>query len=78
MRFLRSQQVDQIGATSLEEGIYQHGYGSIVKLHSLNELEQIEKVIYELLSRANDHKAVESIIKGLSKEWELRIKVLSH
>lgn len=61
----------------MEEGIYQHGYESIVKLHSLNELEQIQGVIGELLLKPNDHKASESVIRKLSTEWGLRIKVNS-
>ncbi|GJQ85421.1 hypothetical protein Trydic_g23851 [Trypoxylus dichotomus] len=76
LKILRLQQVDLLGATSLEEGMYQQGYESIVKLHSLNELEQIENVVRELLLKPNDHKAAESIVKNLSSVWTLRIKVV--
>lgn len=75
LKILRSQQIDSLAATSLEEGIYQHGYESIVKLHALNELEQIETIVRELLLKSNDHKAAEWIINKLSSEWDLRIKV---
>ncbi|KAK9719934.1 Phosphatidylinositol 3- and 4-kinase [Popillia japonica] len=76
LKILRSQQIDSLAATSLEEGIYQHGYESIVKLHALNELEQIETIVRELLLKSNDHKAAEWIINKLSSEWDLRIKVV--
>lgn len=76
LSFLKGELVNEFGAASLEEGAYQHGYSNISKLHALNELEQVEKVIYELLARSNDHNACQSILKKLTSEWELRIKVV--
>lgn len=68
--------MELFGASSLEEGAYQHGYNCIAKLHSLNELEKVEKSVYELLAFANDQKACETIMKTLISELELRLKVI--
>lgn len=68
-------QIEILGAASLEEGAYQHGYSCISKLHALNELEQVERAARELLLRPNDRNVTEGVISHLSKEWELRIKV---
>ncbi|KAL3272429.1 hypothetical protein HHI36_013911 [Cryptolaemus montrouzieri] len=74
--FLKLQQVNSLGAASLEEGAYQHGYSYISRLHSLNELQRVEKFIFELLVRPNDNKFVENIINKLKNEWQLRIKIV--
>ncbi|XP_071056684.1 serine/threonine-protein kinase ATR [Onthophagus taurus] len=73
---LRLHQVDLLGATSLEEGAYQQGYTSIVNLHALNELEVMEKMIYSLLVKPNDHQFVERIVSKTSTDLELRLKVV--
>ncbi|RZC32904.1 serine/threonine-protein kinase ATR, partial [Asbolus verrucosus] len=73
---LKSQQMELLGAASLEEGSYQHGYCYISRLHALNELYQVEKATYEMLLKPNDNTFVESVISHLAKEWELRIKVV--
>lgn len=67
--------MDSFGAASLEEGAYQHGYGYISKLHALNELQQVEKIVNELLLRPNDNKFAENLIEKLMNEWSLRLKV---
>lgn len=73
---MKLQQVDSLGAASLEEGAYQHGYGYIARLHSLNELQQVEKCIYKLLHQQNDNKLIEKVVNDLKSEWELRLKVI--
>lgn len=70
------QQTNGFGAASLEEGAYQHGYNYIAKLHALNELEHIEKLVYELLTNQKDKKFCETLVKKLMSEWELRIKIV--
>ncbi|XP_063916724.1 serine/threonine-protein kinase ATR-like isoform X2 [Zophobas morio] len=69
---LKNQQADLLGAASVEEGAYQHGYCYISRLHALNELQQVERATYEILKGGD---AVR-VIKNLAKEWELRIKVV--
>lgn len=76
LNHLKKQQVSGFSAASLEEGAYQHGYNYIAKLHALNELEQVEKLIYELLARQNDENSCVSVVKKLCSEWELRIKIV--
>ncbi|XP_044758902.1 serine/threonine-protein kinase atr [Coccinella septempunctata] len=73
---LKLQQVDSLGAASLVEGAYQHGYGYIARLHSLNELQQVEKCMHSLLVQSNDNKLIERVINDLKGEWELRLKVV--
>ncbi|XP_050294547.1 serine/threonine-protein kinase ATR [Anthonomus grandis grandis] len=73
---LKKQQVESFGATSLEEGAYHHGYGYITRLHCLNELEQLEKTLNDLFLKPNDSNYAETIMTHLSKEWQLRIKVV--
>ncbi|XP_023017943.2 serine/threonine-protein kinase atr isoform X2 [Leptinotarsa decemlineata] len=70
------QQVLSFGAASLEEGAYQHGYGYISKLHALNELQQVEKVISDLLVKPFDQRYAENLMKKLMNDWTLRIKVV--
>ncbi|KAG5868652.1 hypothetical protein JTB14_031712 [Gonioctena quinquepunctata] len=72
---LLKQQVLSFGAASLEEGAYQHGYGYISKLHAINELQQVEKIVSDLLVRPNDQHYAENVMKKLMNEWTLRIKV---
>lgn len=72
---MRYQQVEALGAATLEEGAYQHGYGYISRLHALNEMQRIEKVTSELLKRSGNGNVVEDLIKQLVAEWELRLKV---
>lgn len=69
------EQVESFGASTLEEGAYQHGYGYISKLHALNELQQVEKVVNELLLRPNDQQFSLSLVTKLMNEWCLRLKV---
>ncbi|KYB25791.1 Serine/threonine-protein kinase ATR-like Protein [Tribolium castaneum] len=73
---MKSQQVDFLGAASVEEGAYQHGYCYISRLHALNELQQVEKTTYEILAKADNCDFVRRVIENLAKEWELRIKVV--
>ncbi|XP_044272747.1 serine/threonine-protein kinase ATR-like [Tribolium madens] len=73
---MKSQQVEFLGAASVEEGAYQHGYCYISRLHALNELQQVEKITYKILANRNDGDFVRHVIENLSKEWELRIKVV--
>ncbi|XP_030746712.1 serine/threonine-protein kinase ATR-like isoform X2 [Sitophilus oryzae] len=73
---IKRQQVESFGSASLEEGAYQHGYNYITRLHCLNELEQIEKTLSELFLKPNDKNYAEKIMKKLSYEWQLRIKVV--
>ncbi|XP_057666885.1 serine/threonine-protein kinase ATR-like [Diorhabda carinulata] len=73
---LMMQQVFSFSATSLEEGAYKSGYGCVSKLHALNELQQVEKIIFDLLDSPNNREYAENVIKKLSKEWSLRIKVV--
>ncbi|XP_056649111.1 serine/threonine-protein kinase ATR-like isoform X3 [Diorhabda sublineata] len=73
---LMMQQVFSFGATSLEEGAYKSGYGCVSKLHALNELQQVEKIIFDLLDSPNNREYAENVIKKLSKEWSLRLKVV--
>lgn len=70
---LRYQQVEALGAATLEEGAYQHGYGYVSRLHILNEMQRIEKMTSEMLKR-NGYD-VDDLIKQLAFEWELRLKV---
>lgn len=77
MHNLSKQQVEAFGAASLEEGAYQHGYGYISKLHALNELQQVEKIVSDLLLKPNDQRYAENLMKKLKNEWLLRIKVIS-
>lgn len=72
---LKSQQVELLGAASVEDGAYQQGYCYISRLHALNELQQVEKITYEILAK-NDSDSVSQVIQNLAKEWELRIKVV--
>lgn len=76
VKSIKKQQVDSFGAASLEEGAYHHGYSYITRLHCLNELEQIEKSLFDLFLKPNDQNYAESIMKKLSNEWQLRIKVV--
>ncbi|CAH1116639.1 unnamed protein product [Phaedon cochleariae] len=73
---LMRQQVMSFSAASLEEGAYQHGYGYVSKLHALNELQQVEKVVSELLLKPNDKQYAENLMKKMMNEWTLRIKVV--
>ncbi|KAJ8944483.1 hypothetical protein NQ314_009467 [Rhamnusium bicolor] len=73
---LLKHQIESFGAASLEEGAYQHGYSCISKLHALNELQQVEKTLYELLLKPNDQNYAENLMKKLMDEWMLRIKVV--
>ncbi|CAH0564186.1 unnamed protein product [Brassicogethes aeneus] len=73
---IKIQQVESLGASSMEMGVYQRGYSYISRLHAINELEQVEKCINELLLKPNDKNYAEAIMKKLSMEWELRIKVV--
>lgn len=70
---LQNQQVEALGAATLEEGAYQHGYGYISRLHTLNEMQRIEKATNQLLKR--DCNSTEGIVNQLVSEWELRLKV---
>lgn len=72
---LMQEQVESFGAATLEKGAYQHGYGYISKLHALNELQQVERVVNELLLKPNDQQFAHSLITKLMKEWSLRLKV---
>lgn len=67
--------VECFGAATLEEGAYQHGYGYITKLHALNELQQVEKIVNELLLKPNDQQFAHNLITKLMHEWSLRLKV---
>ncbi|KAB0793869.1 hypothetical protein PPYR_13489 [Photinus pyralis] len=69
-------QVDALGAASLKQGAYQHGYMYAARLHTITELKQIGNMIKELLLRPNDHKVCESVLKKLMVEWELRLKIV--
>ncbi|KAF7269206.1 hypothetical protein GWI33_017672 [Rhynchophorus ferrugineus] len=73
---LKRQQVESFGSASLEEGAYHHGYSYITNLHCLTELEQIEKTLFQLYLKPNDKNYAEKIMKKLSNEWQLRIKVV--
>ncbi|XP_060518372.1 serine/threonine-protein kinase ATR isoform X2 [Cylas formicarius] len=73
---IKRQQVDAFAAASLEEGAYQHGYGYIVRLHCLNEIEQVEKALSELFLKPNDNNYIQGIMNKLTKEWQLRFKVV--
>ncbi|XP_072378347.1 serine/threonine-protein kinase ATR [Diabrotica undecimpunctata] len=73
---LMKQQVFAFGATSLEEGAYKSGYGYISKLHALNELQQVEKLMSDLLISPNNKEYAEKMMKKLLNEWTLRIKVV--
>lgn len=75
---LMREQVDSFGAATLEEGAYQHGYGYIAKLHALNELQQVEKILHELLLKPNDQQYADSFLTKLQSEWSLRLKVRSY
>lgn len=72
---LQKQQVLAFGATSLEEGAYKSGYSYISKLHALSELQQVEKVLSDLLISPNNKEYGEAMMKKLLNEWSLRIKV---
>ncbi|KAJ8938742.1 hypothetical protein NQ318_016037 [Aromia moschata] len=73
---LLKQNVESFGAASLEEGAYQHGYNCVSKLHALTELQQVEKTLHELLLKPNDQIYCENLLKKLTEEWMLRIKVV--
>ncbi|KAL1512933.1 hypothetical protein ABEB36_002432 [Hypothenemus hampei] len=73
---IKKQQVEAFGAASLEEGAYHHGYNYIIRLHCLTELEQLEKCLFELILKPNDHNYAESIVNKLLNEWQLRLKVV--
>lgn len=75
---LLREQVESFGAASLEEGAYQHGYGYITKMHVLTELQQVEKMVSELLMKPNDKQFGERLIKKLFGEWSLRLKVTNN
>lgn len=72
---LRLQQVEALGATSLEEGAYQNGYGCIARLHIINEMEQMEKLIDEIFAKSSNREGCKAVIERVAKEWELRLKV---
>lgn len=72
---MMQEQVESFGAATLEEGAYQHGYGYISKLHALNELQQVEKLVHELLLLPNDYQYGQNLISKLMNEWSLRLKV---
>lgn len=72
---LQLQQGELLGAATLEEGAYQHGYGYIARLHALNELQHIEKITNDLLVHSADDNMVNIVLTQLVSEWELRIKV---
>lgn len=76
LKELKMQQIQLFGSSSLEEGAYQHGYSCIARLHSLNELEQIENVTYEMLAYSNDKVSCEIIMQKLVTELQLRLKVI--
>ncbi|XP_065155593.1 LOW QUALITY PROTEIN: serine/threonine-protein kinase ATR [Atheta coriaria] len=71
---LKMIQVDSLGASSLEEGTYQHGYYYIARIHAINELEQIENGVHELLLRPQSEQSAHAIINQMKDEWELRLK----
>lgn len=72
---MMQEQVESFGAATLEEGAYQHGYNYISKLHALNELQQVEKLVHELLLKPNDNQYGRRLILKLMNEWSLRLKV---
>lgn len=73
---LRYQQVELLGAASVEKGCYQQGYSYISRLHALNELQQAEAVARDILLHSENYSFIVTTLKNLAKEWELRIKVV--
>lgn len=71
---LRIAQVESLGAASLQEGAYHHGYCYIARLHALTEVEQIME-LYESFSSDKNFKLS---MKQLIKQWQLRLKVNPH
>lgn len=72
---LKLQQGEFLGAATLEEGAYQHGYNHIAHLHALNELQYMEKVTNEILLHSGEENFVERVLEQLTSEWKLRLKV---
>lgn len=69
--------MEALGATSLEEGAYQNGYSSIAKLHIINEMEQIDKLINQIIAKSDNRKACTTFIEQMIEEWGLRLKVIN-
>lgn len=72
---LRLQLAEVLSTITLEEGIYQHGYRNIVKLHALNELQKIENMTHEILAQGCDQNFINSAMEQLTSDWDLRLKV---
>nr|CAI5838056.1 unnamed protein product [Callosobruchus analis] len=73
---LLTQQLDLFSAASLEEGAYQHGYNYISKLHTLNECQQVQRLVSDILVKPNDTQYAENLTKKLTNDWNLRIKII--
>lgn len=66
---------NMLSVTSIEEGIYRHGYPNIIKLHILNELQKDEEMI-NTIKEAIDINKCEEAINALIEEWDLRLKTI--
>lgn len=66
---------DHLAVTSIEEGMYRHGYSNIICLHILNELEKAEELLHEIINCQDAFNCQRSIDK-LIEEWDLRLKTL--
>lgn len=64
---------DMLTVTSIEEGVYRHGYPNIIKLHIVNELQKTEELIYDIKDVLDKNKCEEAI-NNLMEEWDLRLK----
>lgn len=66
--------IDKLSITSLEEGVYAHGYPHIIKLHILNEIQKAEQIVHRIKNSLNN--GHEAILNGLIDEWNIRLSVV--
>lgn len=66
---------NMLTATSIEEGVYRHGYPNIIKLHILNELQKTEEMIASIKELSDENKCEEAI-SNLMEEWDLRLETI--
>lgn len=68
---IRKTLTQMLTVTSIEEGVYQHGYSHVIKLHILNELEKAEAMVYEVSETKR-----KQALNELMDEWDLRLKII--
>ena len=77
---VRSGLMGPLSAASMESGSYLRGYEYIVRLHMLNEIEQVQKVLFNLPTNVEKMGCSEELDKmsldDLLNQWDARLKFM--